>query len=115
MFPLKLPLTVLQVTCLLALMLGTLARAAPSLQFVTPTNGAVFSTLDEIPIVLRPRVQRRVLDRRGVRQSKQDCHDILLLRGLPLRATAGWPGDDPPVPDCLDTWAAIWAGMDERS
>src|SRR5262245_20973038 len=53
MFPLKLPLTVLQATCLLALMLGTLARAAPSLQFVAPTNGAFFSTMDEIPFVLR--------------------------------------------------------------
>ena len=39
--------------CLLAMSSTTGNGRVPVLEFIQPTNGAVFSTLDEIPIMLR--------------------------------------------------------------
>src|SRR6476646_5398009 len=50
----RLPMLVAVVVACLNLVLTAASEAQPAvLQFIAPTNGAIFSTLDEIPIVLR--------------------------------------------------------------
>ncbi len=59
--------------CLLAMMLGTPGHASPAggaqlpvLEFIAPTNSAAFSTLDEIPIMLRAAASNDVFLTAGV-------------------------------------------------
>ena len=62
---------------------------APTLEFVTPTNGAVYSRGDTIPIVLRAVASNDVFLTADVYVDRQTHHPFLLLPYVSLLLPAG--------------------------